>query len=288
MRPGAADVTVLAHPVQALGDRAGAGDLGVEGLGELLDHGQVLLGLQAAADADHPVGGAEIRLVEAVHPGLDHLQAKRRGGHLLDRRAGAAGRGTGPPSSSSATGPETATASSAMSPKTALTTTTTTSPPKATERAPVRTAAPSRAAAAPKHPLPGVTAAENDAGRVGRDSAGHRRGARLGRRVTRRAAPHHLVHAARGHRLGHRPGPGHHRPDRAAQGTRDRDEVTNRRLIPDDDPGAHAHDLVLPLQRAGRAERGDELGGGRGRVGGVDQLAPAGPALRDRPARGGA
>ena len=57
--------------------------------------------------------------------------------------------GTGPPSSSRATGPETATVSSAMSPKTALTTMIS-SPSAETERAPVRTAAFSRAAAAPR------------------------------------------------------------------------------------------------------------------------------------------
>src|ERR1039457_4447889 len=58
VRACAADVAVLAHPVQAFGHRPGTGDLGADRRGQRLDEGEVLLGLEAAADADHPVGRA--------------------------------------------------------------------------------------------------------------------------------------------------------------------------------------------------------------------------------------
>ena len=244
---GDADVAVLAHPVQALGHGPGAGDLGLGGLGEVLDHGEVSLGLEAATDADHPGGCAEVDLRRSRRLGLDHLHAQRGGGDLLDGRAAPLAGGTEPPSSTRATGPETATVSSAMSPKTALTTMT--SPPSIeTERAPVRTGACSRAAAAPSSTRSlGLTAAEHDAGRIGRDGVGNRRGVGLHGRVTRLAEPEDLVHAARRHRLGHGPRSGDDGRDWPTQGARDRDQVADRRLIPDDDPGVHAHCRALSV-----------------------------------------
>src|SRR6185437_5564002 len=245
-RAGTADVTVLAHPVQALGHRTGAGDLGVGGAGKLLDEGEVLPGLQAAADADHPVGGAEVRLVEAVRPGLDHLQAQRRGGDLFDGRTGAISRrhraavqqqshraGNGDGLFGDVTEDR-------------------------VDHDNVVTVEGDRAGSgqdgrlepsgdgAEEHPLPGIAAGEHDAGRVGGDGVRHRGGAGLGRHVVRRAAPDYLVQAGPGHGVSHRTGSGHHGPDRAAQGTRDCDEVADFSLVPDDDPGTHAHCLVLP------------------------------------------
>ena len=230
---------------------AAVGDC-TEGVGQLLDHGQVFPGLETAADADHPLGRAQIHLVEAGHPGLDHLHAERRDGDLLDGHAAATGRrhGTAVEQQGYRAGDRDSlvgyVAEHRVDHDDAL----------AVEGHRPRPGQDGRPQpgrdGAEQDPLGGIAAAEHDAGRIGRDRVGHRRGAGFDGSVIRRAAPDHLVHAACRHGLGYRPGSGHDRPDLPAQGACDRDQVADRWLIPDDDPGIQAHCRVLSPVLASR------------------------------------
>ena len=241
---GDADVAILAEPVKALGQWPGTADLGGGRDRQIIDHRQIRLGLQAAPDADHPNRGPEVDPVGGGWAALHDPDRQRHGRHLLDRVLCRPLTGTGPPASSSATGPVTATVSSAIPPKIEWVTTTS-SPWTEIADAPVRTGACSRAAAAPSSTRPaGPSGAEQHTG-IGRDDVRDRARVGLHRHVARLAEPDHPVDPAAGDRLRHGARTDDGRGDLTAEAACVGDQGTDRRVAGDDDPRGRTHGRVI-------------------------------------------